>query len=85
MYFVSLSLIKNGQKEGHWIFLANCHLLLSWMPQLDKIVELMQNDIVHPDFKLFLSSEPDPEFPISLLQTAVKVSTEQPKVNQLII
>ena len=25
--------------QGHWVFLANCHLSLSWMPQLDKLVE----------------------------------------------
>ena len=25
--------------KGHWVFLANCHLSLSWMPQLDKLLE----------------------------------------------
>ncbi|XP_025208084.1 dynein heavy chain 2, axonemal-like [Melanaphis sacchari] len=73
------NLIKFGQKEGHWIFLANCHLLLSWMPQLDKIIENMQDGKSHPDFKLWLSSNPHPKFPIQLLQTAIKVSTEKPK------
>jgi len=51
------------------------------MPQLDKIIENMQDGKAHPDFKLWLSSNPHPKFPIKLLQTAIKVSTEQPKVN----
>lgn len=31
--------IETGVKDGNWVFLANCHLSLSWMPALDKIVE----------------------------------------------
>uniref|UniRef100_A0A3Q3JPP1 Uncharacterized protein n=1 Tax=Monopterus albus TaxID=43700 RepID=A0A3Q3JPP1_MONAL len=30
---------KSMIEEGHWVFLANCHLSLSWMPDLDKLVE----------------------------------------------
>lgn len=41
----------------------------------------MQNNQIHPDFRLWLSSKPHPKFPINLLQTAVKVSIGQPKVN----
>jgi len=51
------------------------------MPQLDKIIEIMQDGKSHPDFRLWLSSEPNPKIPITLLQTAIKVSTEQPKVS----
>jgi hypothetical protein len=32
-------MIESGAKEGNWVFLANCHLSLSWMPQLDKLIE----------------------------------------------
>ena len=35
-------MIKEGVKDGNWVFLANCHLSLSWMPQLDKLVEQLQ-------------------------------------------
>jgi dynein heavy chain len=73
-----------GQKEGHWIYLANCHLLLSWMPQLDKIIDIMKEGRSHPSFRLWLSSKPHPRLPITLLQTSIKVSAEQPKVNKLI-
>ncbi|KAG8236115.1 hypothetical protein J437_LFUL000478 [Ladona fulva] len=35
---VARSLIHNGLKEGDWVYLANCHLSMSWMPELDKII-----------------------------------------------
>jgi len=50
------------------------------MPQLDKIVDVMQDGKSHPDFRLWLSSNPNPEFPIALLQSAIKMTTEPPKV-----
>ena len=25
-------MLDEGMKDGHWVFLANCHLSLSWMP-----------------------------------------------------
>lgn len=63
------------------MFLANCHLSLSWMPQLDKLVEQLQVEEPHPEFRLWLSSSPHPEFPIAILQTGIKMTTEPPKVS----
>ncbi|KAL0267127.1 UNVERIFIED_CONTAM: hypothetical protein PYX00_009482 [Menopon gallinae] len=72
--------IEKGIKDGNWVFLANCHLSLSWMPALDKIVEQLRSDEgVHPDFRLWLSSSPHPDFPISILQAGIKMTTEPPK------
>ena len=62
------------------MFLANCHLSLSWMPQLDKLVEQLQVEEPHPEFRLWLSSSPNPDFPISILQAGIKMTTEPPKV-----
>lgn len=73
-------MIQRGTKDGHWVFLANCHLSLSWMPQLDKIVESLRSGKVHPKFRLWLSSSPHPDFPISILQNGIKMTTEPPKV-----
>ncbi|KAJ3195453.1 Dynein heavy chain 2, axonemal [Irineochytrium annulatum] len=72
-------LIQEGLKEGNWVFLANCHLSISWMPALDKIIENIPQENPHPDFRLWLSSSPTPQFPISILQTGIKMTTEPPK------
>uniref|UniRef100_W5N7B2 Dynein axonemal heavy chain 2 n=1 Tax=Lepisosteus oculatus TaxID=7918 RepID=W5N7B2_LEPOC len=76
---IATRMIKNGVKDGNWVFLANCHLSLSWMPQLDKLVEQLQVEEPHPDFRLWLSSSPHPDFPIAILQAGIKMTTEPPK------
>ncbi|KAL2735253.1 dynein axonemal heavy chain 2 [Vespula squamosa] len=77
---IATKMIQLGVKKGLWIFLANCHLSLSWMPKLDKIVEtLINNKALNPNFRLWLSSSPTPEFPISILQAGIKMTTEPPK------
>ena len=47
-------LIQEGLKTGTWVFLANCHLSISWMPSLDKIVESIPSENPHPNFRLWL-------------------------------
>jgi len=74
-------LIEEGKRNGTWVFLANCHLSLSWMAQLDKIVDVMQTGGFHPNFRLWLSSYPNPDFPIAILQSSIKMTTEPPKVS----
>jgi dynein heavy chain len=66
-------------EQGFWAFLANCHLSSTWLPTLEKLVGNMAEEGPHPAFRLWLSSDPTPKFPISLLQLCVKVTTEPPK------
>uniref|UniRef100_Q9P225-2 Isoform 2 of Dynein axonemal heavy chain 2 n=2 Tax=Homo sapiens TaxID=9606 RepID=Q9P225-2 len=76
---IAARLLREGVTQGHWVFLANCHLSLSWMPNLDKLVEQLQVEDPHPSFRLWLSSIPHPDFPISILQVSIKMTTEPPK------
>ncbi|XP_060896803.1 dynein axonemal heavy chain 2-like [Labrus mixtus] len=76
---IAKSMIEEGVKTGHWVFLANCHLSLSWMPELDKLVEQLQVEKPNKNFRLWLSSSPHPEFPITILQAGIKMTTEPPK------
>ena len=52
--------------------LQNCHLLVRWLRDLDKQLEKMTKP--HPDFRLWLTTEPTLAFPISILQRSLKVS-----------
>eukprot|EP00128_Syssomonas_multiformis_P018161 Colp12_sorted_trinity150504_noHs@17584 len=76
---IATRLLQEGIKEGNWVFLANCHLSISWMPELDKMIERLQVEKPHADFRLWLSSSPHPDFPISILQSGIKMTTEPPK------
>ena len=76
----AVRMIEEGIRDGSWVFLANCHLMLSWTPTLEKIIELdMVEKTPHKDFRLWLSSSPNPDFPISILQRGIKMTTEPPK------
>ncbi|KAJ1345264.1 hypothetical protein BSLG_000778 [Batrachochytrium salamandrivorans] len=72
-------MIQDALRDGSWVFLANCHLSISWMSTLDKIIESIPDENPHPDFRLWLSSSPHSNFPISILQCGLKMTTEPPK------
>lgn len=72
-------LINDAVVNGGWVFLANCHLMTSWLPELQKIIEGLEERQPHPDFRLWLSSNPTPAFPLLILQRGVKMTTEPPK------
>ncbi|OCT79469.1 dynein heavy chain 14, axonemal [Xenopus laevis] len=75
-------LIHNAHRlKGRWVFLQNCHLAASFMPKLCKIVEKLaqQNSMTDPQFRLWLSSKPDPSFPIPILQRGFKMAVEPPQ------
>ena len=36
--------IENGIKSGGWVILQNCHLGKSFMPTLDKKVEMLEDN-----------------------------------------
>lgn len=69
-------MIESGSIRGHWVMLQNCHLLTSWLKKLEAIIEgLNKSD---KGFRLWLTTNPTPAFPLGILQRSIKVVTEPP-------
>ena len=76
------AVIKRFAKEGGWIMLQNCHLMTSWVPQLERLLEVVSEN-AHEDFRCFISAEPPSmasmrNMPESLMQSCIKVANEAP-------
>lgn len=65
--------------RGQWLMLQNCHLLVGWLSELEKILEKVVKP--HPDFRLWLTTEPTHSFPIGILQRSFKVPMSDPSEN----
>lgn len=63
----AIKFLQEAAEKGTWVFLANCHLSISLLPELEKQMEIVFKQNVDENFRIFLSSNPHPKFPISLL------------------
>ncbi|TPX78384.1 hypothetical protein CcCBS67573_g00352 [Chytriomyces confervae] len=73
---IALQLLETAVARGQWLMLQNCHLLVEWLRHLEKVLEKIEKP--HRDFRLWLTTEPTPQFPIGILQRSLKVVTEPP-------
>ena len=72
----ALQMFEQSVSRGYWLMLQNCHLLPKWLKDLEKELEKLTKP--HPDFRLWLTTDPTPSFPIGILQRSLKVVTEPP-------
>ncbi|CAF0910630.1 unnamed protein product [Adineta ricciae] len=78
---LALQALHTAQYQGTWLLLQNCHLLLSFLNELEKELEIATKP--HPDFRLWMTTEPIERFPIGLLQKSYKVVIEPPSTLKL--
>jgi dynein heavy chain, axonemal len=72
------ALVELAYSKGYWVLLQNCHLSISWMPQLELICESL-NTGMHKDFRMWLTSMPTESFSIPILQNSIKMTLEPPQ------
>jgi len=73
---LALQMLETGANRGHWVLLQNCHLLISWLRELEKTLETMHK--VNENFRLWMTTDPTERFPLGILQRSLKVVTEPP-------
>ncbi|KEG15451.1 dynein heavy chain [Trypanosoma grayi] len=71
----AIRLLRACVEKGDWLFLKNLHLVIPWVPVLQKEFNLLKPD---PNFRLFLTSETHEEFPSILLSQSLKITFEAP-------
>merc|ERR1711871_470663 len=69
-------LMKAAVVNGSWVLLSNTHLGLGYMRTLENTILGLEE--VEPNFRLWITSEPHPAFPIGLLQMSIKMTDEPP-------
>jgi dynein heavy chain len=72
------NMIMDGIKRGLWILLQNCDLLFKWLKELENIIDSIDSMKPKPEFRLWLTTSPMPNFPIGILHKSFKVVTEPP-------
>ncbi|XP_072207474.1 dynein axonemal heavy chain 10 [Excalfactoria chinensis] len=73
---IALQMLEEVVVKGEWLMLQNCHLLVKWLITLEKALENITDP--HPDYRLWLTTDPTEGFPIGILQKSLKVVTEPP-------
>lgn len=69
-------IIANLISNGGWILLQNCHLSLLYINELFNLLTETEN--IHDEFRLWVTTEVHPQFPITFLQTSIKFTNEPP-------
>lgn len=72
----ALDMIDRAKLKGKWLLLQNVHLCESFLPSLEDAIEKLNGPGVHRNFRLWLTSHPSANLPISILQACVKIVME---------
>ena len=67
--------LRKCAADGKWLLLKNLHLVIAWVPALEKELNGLRPD---PNFRLWLTTESHDKFPTVLATSSVKVTFEAP-------
>ena len=71
----AIHMLRTAAKNGSWLCLKNLHLVIAWLPSLEKELSSLEPN---KDFRLWLTSEAHNSFPSILLQQSLKATFESP-------
>ncbi|CAD7696590.1 unnamed protein product [Ostreobium quekettii] len=71
----AMQLLRQCADNGEWLCLKNLHLMVHWLPILEKQIYEVEKS---RDFRLFLTTEPHEKFPAGLLECCRKITFEAP-------
>ena len=70
--------LENGHRQGHWVILNNVHLMPRWLKKVEKLMDEYALEGSHPNFRVFLSSDPSKAIPIGILERCIKLTSDPP-------
>ncbi|XP_063254262.1 dynein axonemal heavy chain 5-like isoform X4 [Prinia subflava] len=70
-------LLNQCMQDGGWLLLQNCHLGLEFLNELMDTITTKES--MSEDFRIWMTTEAHPEFPIHLLQSSIKFTNEPPQ------
>lgn len=73
---------------GTWVILQNCHLALSWLGELERLIEEINGELnkrekeremkINSEFRLWLTTMSSERFPKQLLMECIKITKDPP-------
>jgi len=66
-------LVQQSMQDGSWVLLHNCHLGLDYMDEL--LDTIIGGESIQSSFRLWLTTEVHPQFPINFLQVSAALFT----------
>jgi dynein heavy chain len=72
------SAILSSSVSGGWVLLQNGHLGLPLRFEINSLLHQSDSGELSAEFRLWITTPPHPDFPISLLHSAIKVTNQPP-------